>query len=130
MKTFQNTKLDITVDGKYAGNAPAVIVSNVRNYAGLFNLAYKAGITTGFLDIIMLPEISLFSLIKYATAARLSRITKINKVKYIQGSEIKIESDKPIPIELDGDFIDRFPEVNIKIIPKSLPLIVNLNNSD
>ena len=125
VKSFQNIKLDVTVDGEYIGSSPAVIVSNVRNYAGFFRLAYNAGITTGCLDIVMLPEISIFSLIKYAVVMKFSKITKIKGVRYIKGSKIKIDSAVPIPVELDGDFKERYSEVNIRIIPKSLPLIVN-----
>ena len=124
VKSFKNDKLDVTVDGKYIGSSPAVIVSNVCNYAGIFTLAHEAGITTGCLDIIMLPKISLFSLIKYAVIIKLSKVTNIKGVKYIKGSEVTIDSDESIPVELDGDFRDRFSEVNIRIIPKSLPLIV------
>ena len=122
--SFSNNELSVTIDGKNVGKSPTVIVSNVRNYAGLFKLAYKAGITTGKLDVIMLPKISLFALIKYAVVIKLSKVTNLKGVKYIQGSDIKINSSIPIPVELDGDFKDRFSEVNIRIIPKSLPLII------
>ena len=73
----------------------------------------------------MLPEISIFFVNKICRFNEILQDTKIKGVRYIKGSKIKIDSAVPIPVELDGDFKERYSEVNIRIIPKSLPLIVN-----
>ncbi|MCP3899771.1 MAG: hypothetical protein GY707_08690, partial [Desulfobacteraceae bacterium] len=44
-----------------------------------------------------------------------------------KGKSVKITSDKPIKMELDGDFADQHQEVNIELFPGSLPLIVPKN---
>ena len=117
-------RLSVTVDGEKVGSSSIVIVSNTCNYAGFLNLAHNAGITTGCLDIIMLPKTNLFSLLLYTVIIKLFKVTNIKGAKYFNGFEVQINSDNPIPIQLDGDFIDRYSAINIKVIPKSLPIII------
>ncbi len=124
IKSFKNSKYEIMVDGKDYGTSPAIIISNLKNYAGVFSLAYNAGINTGFLDIIMLPKISFFSLLKYILIIKLYNVSKISGAKYINGSEITIRSNQTIPVELDGDFQKRYSKVDIKIIKGKIPLII------
>lgn len=115
----------VTVDDNpvvYEGKA--VIIGNVRNYAGICEIAYKAGVTTGVLDVVVLPKESILSLAKYLFFAKFLKIDMLKDVTYLKGQKILIQSDIPIPVELDGDFVDRHQAVDIGLIPASVPLIV------
>jgi diacylglycerol kinase family enzyme len=116
---------DVSVDGGRAlTRGKAVIIANVRNYAGICEIANQAGITTGCLDIVVLPEESVLAVLKYLMFAKFLRIDLLKSVTYLKGNTVHITSDQPIPVELDGDFNGRHSAVDISMIPASVPLIV------
>jgi diacylglycerol kinase family enzyme len=115
----------VTVDDDptvYVGKA--VIMGNVRNYAGICEIAYKAGVDNGDLDVVVLPKESILSLAKYLFFAKFFRIDMLKGVTYLKGQKVFIQSENPIPVELDGDFVDRHQAVDIRLIPASVSLIV------
>ena len=115
----------VSVDGgRSITQGKAVIIGNVRNYAGICEIAYQAGVDTGVLDVVVLPKENILSLARYLLFAKFLRIDLLKNVLYLKGRTVRINSDKPIPVELDGDFCGRHDEVNIHIIPGSVPLIV------
>lgn len=126
MKTASSSPLKVVVDdGACEAQGKAVVVCNVRNYGGICELAHDAGVDTRCMDVVVLPKENLKSLLTYLTYAKFSRITRINGVVYLKAKKnILIQSDEPIPVELDGDFNGRHDQVTIKVHPASVPLIV------
>lgn len=114
----------VEVDGGKPVKGAAVLVCNIRNYAGICDIACDADIASGDLDIVVLPEDNLISLIKYLFFARFSRVSRLKNVKYLKGRNVKITSGAQIPVELDGDFNDRHTEVAIELLKEKVPLIV------
>lgn len=115
----------VTVDDEpYVAEGKAVIIGNVRNYAGICEIAYQAGVDTGVIDIVVLPKESILALTKYLFFAKFLRVDMLKNVTYLKGQKVIIQSDIPIPVELDGDFVDRHHAVDIRLIPASVPLIV------
>ncbi len=115
----------VTVDDDprvYEGKA--VIVGNVRTYAGICEIACDAGVDTGVLDIVILPSERLLDLARYLFYAKFSRIDRLNDVVYLKGQRLRVQSDAPVPVELDGDFCGRHDTVDIQLIPASVALVV------
>ena len=110
-------------DGTTVATGKAVIVANVRNYAGICEIAYQAGVDTGVLDIVVLPEDSLLSIARYLAWAKFGRIDRLNNVTYLKGRKVHIQSESPIPVELDGDFFGRHDTVEIRLLPAAVPLV-------
>ena len=124
LSTTENAVFRVTVDDDpavYRGKA--VIVANVRTYGGICEIAHKAGISTGRLDVVVLPEENAAAVVKYLLYAKFFKIDLLKNVTYLQGEKIRIESDIPIPVELDGDFNGRHDRVEIGVIPASVPLV-------
>ncbi len=117
----------VTIDEKTVANGAMVLISNVKCYAGICEVAYDAGVNTGVLDIVIFPKISLYSLLRYFIFAKVSKITKLLGVQYFKGKKIQITSDDSIPVEVDGDFVGRHEEVIIKLFPQSIPVIVPMD---
>ena len=124
MKTASSARLLVETDGNQRAAGAAVLICNVRTYAGICEIAWKAGVDTGCLDIVVLPGEGLWPLITYLAAARFSRITRLKGVVYLKARKVRISSPVPIPIQVDGDFTGRHPEVRIDLAPNSLPLVV------
>ncbi|MCP3900646.1 MAG: diacylglycerol kinase family lipid kinase, partial [Desulfobacteraceae bacterium] len=127
LKKSSNLLYEITIDEKTIEHGAMVLIANVQCYAGICKIAFEAGVDTRVLDIIIFPEINFISFMKYFLFAKFSKVTKLKGVKYYKGKSVKITSDKPIKMELDGDFADQHQEVNIELFPGSLPLIVPKN---
>ncbi|MBU1170169.1 MAG: YegS/Rv2252/BmrU family lipid kinase [Proteobacteria bacterium] len=126
MKTMSQAPLTVRIDGKaIEAQGQAVLVCNVRNYAGICEIAYDAGVTTGGLDVVVLPGENLLSLLSYLAYAKFSRITRLKDVVYLKAEkQVIIQSESLIPVELDGDFHGRHTQVTIDIIKGLVPLIV------
>lgn len=111
-------------EGEIQVQGAAVLVANVRNYGGICEMAYGAGVCTGELDVVVFPRENLMSLLTYLLTAKFGKITRIKGVTYVKAKKnIRVKSDVPIPVELDGDFFDRHNEVLIENQPGTLPLI-------
>jgi diacylglycerol kinase family enzyme len=124
MKTASPAPLQVETDGLRRATGAAVLVCNVRTYAGICEIAWQAGIDTGCLDVVVLPAEGLLPLATYLAAARFSRITRLKGVAYLKARQVRITSPEPIPIQVDGDFAGRHQEVRIDLAPSSLPLVV------
>jgi YegS/Rv2252/BmrU family lipid kinase len=125
LSTAENSVFRVTVDddpSEYLGKA--VIVANVRTYGGICEIAHKAGIATGVLDVVVLPEENAMAVVKYLIYAKFFKIDMLKNVTYLKARNIRIESGSPIPVELDGDFNGRHDRVDITVIPASVPLVV------
>lgn len=115
----------VTVDeGPTVYRGQAVIVGNVRTYAGICEIACDAGVDTGVLDVVILPSERLRDLTRYLLYAKFSRIDRLKDVVYLKAQHLRVESDAPIPVELDGDFCGRHDTVDIRLIPATVPLVV------
>lgn len=126
VKNPSQSPMRVTIDdGEIKTQGAAVLVANVRNYGGICNMAYEAGVSTGLLDVVVFPRENLFSLLVYLLTAKFGKITRIKDVTYVKAKKnVLVQSDEPIPVELDGDFYDHHNEVLIQNQPGSLPLIV------
>ncbi|MBU0994947.1 MAG: YegS/Rv2252/BmrU family lipid kinase [Proteobacteria bacterium] len=125
LKTGGSSSLEVDVDGGiFKAEGKAVLVCNVRSYGGICEMAYQAGVDTGVLDVVVLPRENILSILSYLFYAKFSRITQIKDVVYLKAKEhVIIRSKNPIPVELDGDFCGRHPEVRIGIQRGAIPLI-------
>lgn len=123
LRDAQKSMFDVTVDGRYRARGEIVLVCNVRSYGGICEMAFDAGVDSEKLDVVVLPKESAGAVARYFFMARFSRITRLKGVCYFKGSRISISGDAPIPMQVDGDFAGRFPEVRITVKPACLPII-------
>ncbi len=124
LKAGSRALYTVLVDEQEQASGPWIVVSKVRSYGGICEMAYKAGASTGLLDIIVLPKADALSILFYFLWSKFSRIDKLKGVRYLQGRHIKISADAPIPMQIDGDFAGRHAEVDIQIKPAGIPLVV------
>ncbi len=111
LASYRAPKLKITVDGQEVLIGAFVVVSNVRNYGGIFKIADQACCDSGRLDICVFPRGSIPALFRYALYALRGRVSTLAEVAYLNGSTIRIGSDKPVAVEVDGDYFGTTPVV-------------------
>ena len=127
---YEPPVLSVSLDGKRPRRVALAIVSNVRNYAGLFSAADRAQPDSGVLDVLLFPKASVPRLLRYAAAGFVGRVSRLPEVIYRTARRIEIEPGDPgngasveVPIQVDGDARGTTP-VRIELAPVRFPLLV------
>jgi diacylglycerol kinase family enzyme len=107
------------------GSGPVAIVGNGRQTGGGIQVAPRAYIDDGLLDVLVLREISPTALL--AAAREFQQLPRDGDyVSYIQTPWIEIHPEQTIPVNLDGEPL-RFSTVRYEVVPKAISLIVPPN---
>jgi diacylglycerol kinase (ATP) len=123
LKRYHLPRLRVTAEGRAEIPGAFVVVSNTRNYGGIFAFADRARCDSGHLDVCVFPRGTLPALVGYYLAAFLGRVSAHTDVHYLTGGHIRIESDEPVPVQVDGDPAG-FTPVEIRLLPATVPVLV------
>ena len=119
LPVFRAAKLDLTTDRQsFQGKALAVAVANGQYFGFGMNIAPKAALGDGFLDV------QAYSCWKWAALRLFPKVKKgthlsQKAVKRFRSTSVRIETDRPWPIEVDGDYLGETP-VTVHIEPGAL----------
>jgi diacylglycerol kinase (ATP) len=123
--TYKSLNYDITIDGEeYNKKAIMVSVANGNEFGYGFKIAPTASNYDGKLDVMIIKPLNFFTAGKVSFHAWWGNLNKYSKVKHIVGKEIQIKSKQLTHYQIDGDARAAEGEVNIKILPKALQVIV------
>jgi len=120
---YRAPELRITVDGHKGLKGALVVVSNVRNYGGIFSIADRACCDSGHLDVCIFPRGTIPALCRYAFSALRGKVSSLAEVVYLTGKRIQLESDGPVAVEVDGDYFGTTPVV-VDLKPACVPILV------
>ena len=115
--------LRIVVDDRQEITGCNVMVLKVRRYGGLFVFADDASLDSGQFEICVFREGTIGWLCLYALAALTGKASDFPGLIRVTGRKVRIESDGPVPIEIDGDHFGVTP-IDIELQPAVVPLIV------
>jgi lipid kinase YegS len=112
-------------DREIAGSGPVAIIGNGRQTGGGVQVAPRARIDDGLLDILAVREIPALALL---TAAReLQELSPDGEyISYWQTPWAEVCTEEEIPVNLDGEPV-RFSSVRYEAVPKAIQLIVPPN---
>jgi diacylglycerol kinase family enzyme len=124
LKAYRPPRLAVTVDGVGPIQCAYALVSNIKNYGGLFQLAHRAGPDSGRLDVCMLTRAGLLQIALLAGAgfAKLTHLLNASQYIYRTGARIRIEAGGGVPVQVDGDYHGT-GSVEISITPRCIPVI-------
>ncbi|MHB1377101.1 MAG: diacylglycerol/lipid kinase family protein [Candidatus Humimicrobiaceae bacterium] len=100
-----------------------VIVSNSKDYGGEYQIADKASITDGFLDLVVINRKSWWKIIKFFSSVLIGRSNTFLRGEYYQIKEAHIYSRHKMLVQIDGELIGTVP-VDVKVVPKALTVMV------
>jgi YegS/Rv2252/BmrU family lipid kinase len=123
LREYRPPRFTVNVDDLNPIEGQLVIVSNVRNYGGLFTVADRAVCDSGFLDVCVLTRAALPGLIKAAVGGLTGGLSGSDGVVYVHGTRIGITSSEPVPVEVDGDPYGT-PPIQISLQPHHVPVVV------
>jgi diacylglycerol kinase (ATP) len=100
-----------------------VIVSNSKDYAGEYQIADKASLTDGLLDLVVINRKSRWKTIKFISSVSTGESNKFLRGEYYQVKEAHIYSRHKMLVQVDGELLGTTP-VDVKVVPKSLTVMV------
>lgn len=125
-RTFQPKLLKITIDNDQVieGRFAAAVVANASRYGYNFTIAPAAQLTDGILDVMLITEAPTYRyfLDAYRFLNKSLHLSKLTKT--FTGKEIKIECLDNVHYHLDGEGYEAVNCCDIKIVPKSLNVII------
>ena len=100
-----------------------VIVSNTKDYAGEYQIAQKACINDGLLDLVVINRKSWLAIIKLIFLISIGKSNKFLKGEYYQIKEAYIYSKYKMFVQIDGELLGTAP-VEVRVVPKALTVMV------
>ena len=115
----------ILPDREITGSGPVAIVGNGRQTGGGFQIAPRACIDDGLLDVLVVRHIPATGLL---TAAReLQQLSPDGEhISYYQAPWAEVYPEETVPVNLDGEPV-QFTSVRYEAVPKAIRLIVPPN---
>jgi len=112
----------ILPDRKITNSGPVAIVGNARQTGGGIQVAPRACIDDGLLDVLVVRQISPMALL---TAAReLQELPSDGEyISYWQTPWLEVHPEEALPVNLDGEPL-RFSAVRYEAVPKAIQLIL------
>ena len=119
---------EIVIDGKpFQRRAFVIAICNSSQYGNNATMAPRASVTDGLLDIVMIDDVSLLG--AFALLPRLLNrtIDKSSKVTMVRGQHVDIRRADAGPAHLDGEPVILPRELQVRIRPRSLNVLVPAN---
>lgn len=117
---LRGTRTRISLDGTpLKGDALFVLISNSRLYGGVVEIAYRAKMNDGLLDVCVMTGDNALSAPKLLAGIVLRGYGVIPGLQYLQAKTIEIACSKPLPVQVDGDTIGATP-MTFSIVPRAL----------
>ncbi len=119
---YREPRLRVAVDDAPPVACGFVVVSHIGNYGGIFRVTPDATPDSGALEVCRFHRASvphLAGAVPFALAGALARLPGID---HARGRRIRIESDAPAPVQVDGDYLGETP-VTIELEPRAATLL-------
>ena len=100
-------------------SALLVAACNGTHFGGGMNVAPKADPSDGLLDICVISDVTRLTVISVLSKFIKGRHLALPMVKYFKTTQISVESERPLQLQLDGEVIGSTP-VTFKVLPKAL----------
>ena len=118
---------EITADGKrMTYKAFLIACANASQYGNNAYIAPHASMSDGLLDVTLLEPFSLLGAAKIAVQLFKKTITRNCHVRSFRCSQLHIKRSAPGAIHFDGDPREAGEEIDVRIVPKGIRVVVNL----
>jgi diacylglycerol kinase family enzyme len=125
VRQYRAPGLRVSIDGAPPLEGALAIVSNIRNYGGIFSIADRARPDSGVLDVCVFSGERIADLVRYAFAAGMRRVSRLPDLAYRTGRRIAIEAEEPTAVQIDGDYRGTTP-LSIEVEPSVVPVLAPL----
>ena len=124
LRNYEYPALRLYLDGAETPiRARLAVLANLPTYALGLPMADSACDNDGLLDLRLFQRHSAFQMFRYFYKVASGRHERLVDVTSLRARQIRIESDRPAPIQVDGDPAGWTP-VEICVLPAALELLV------
>ena len=128
--TQKPVRVRIRRDGKGREvSALMLVIGNTRLYGGAFTFTRHAVADDGWLDVVVVGGGGLLYRLGVLRNALLHRPRRGPRVRYHQARTIRVESDEPLPVQVDGEVMGTLP-MTFSVSPLALTVIVPPDTHD
>lgn len=123
LTSLRAATLSISCDGQtHELRALMCAVANATSYGGGMLVAPAAKLDDGLLDICLIAEAGRVEFLRAFPGVFKGTHVSHPKVTMLQGREIRIDSDPPLPVLVDGD-VRGFTPVSFRVTPAALNIM-------
>ncbi len=124
--SYKSKTYKITIDGEKTIEEKAMMISiaNGKEFGYGFKIAPNASCFDGKLDIVIVKPLNFFNAPRVGFMSWWGNVTEYSKVNHYVGKKITITCDNMNLYQIDGDYHDGTTNLEIRIEPKALNIIV------
>ena len=123
-RDFQGVRARVYLDGAIVrGRVLLILVSNIQQYAGVFDVAREAQMDDGLLDVFVFKGLGFPYIVRHLLRIVSHRCLQDPRVVHRQVRHVEVRTEPTIPVQVDGDPIGTTPVV-LKVVPLALRVMV------
>jgi YegS/Rv2252/BmrU family lipid kinase len=110
-------------DSVVRGRTLLILASNIQQYAGQLHVVPQARLDDGLLDVFVFKGLGFSYALRHLLTMLSRRCLQDPQIVHRQARYVKIQTDQPVPVQVDGDPIDITP-ATLQVIPRALRVLV------
>jgi diacylglycerol kinase (ATP) len=108
--SYRKKRITFFIDGKgYENRVMNFVVANTKYFGSGLGISPDSNPSDGQLEIVVIGDIGLLDYMRFIAKVRRCEKIDFHKIHYYRGREIGIETEVPMPIDMDGEFIGYSP---------------------
>jgi YegS/Rv2252/BmrU family lipid kinase len=112
---FKKRMIRFELDGKMvAARAMNFVVANAKYFGAGLGISPDSDATDGRLEVIVIGDLNIFEYLYFVPQVRKCRKLSFHKIQYYSAKTISVETEVPMPIDMDGEFVG-FTPMNISL---------------
>ena len=109
---FKKRTIHFDLDGKkFEARAMNFVVANAKYFGSGLGISPDSQITDGLLEVIVIGDLNIFEYMYFVPKVRRCKKLSYHKIQYYSAKKISIETEVPMPIDMDGEFVGFSPMV-------------------
>jgi diacylglycerol kinase (ATP) len=123
-RDFQGVRTRVQLDNSIVrGRTLLIVASNIQQYAGQLHIVPQARLDDGLLDVSIFKGLGFPYALRHLLTMLSRRSLQDPRIVYRQARYIEIQTDPPIPVQVDGDPVGTTP-VTLQAVPRALRVLV------
>lgn len=124
-RDFQGVRTRVQLDDQVVrGRTLLILASNIQQYAGQLHVAPQARLDDGLLDVFVFKGLGFPYALRHLFTMLNRRWLQDPRIVHRQARHIKIQTDRPIPVQVDGDPAGTTTPVTLQVLPRALRVLV------
>ena len=109
---FKKRTIHFDLDGKkFEARAMNFVVANAKYFGSGLGISPDSLVTDGMLEVIVIGDLNLFEYLYFVPKVRKCKKLSYHKIQYYSAKKISIETEVPMPIDMDGEFVGFSPMI-------------------